>query len=107
MPSLPSHDPANYCYLAVSIIGPIITPFMFFFYSPGAIEEKWDRSYLGLNRAVAILGMSFGALMAVGVIIVAARVLGPQGVRVENYGEAAHMLDPLFSRWGSACTLPR
>ncbi len=100
VPKLPGDHQANYCYLAVSIIGSIITPFMFFFYSSGAIEEKWNRSYLGVNRAIAILGMSFGALMAIGAIIVAARVLGPQGVRVENYGEAAHLLDPLFGRWG-------
>jgi Mn2+/Fe2+ NRAMP family transporter len=102
VPRLPSHDEANYYYLAVSIIGSIITPFMFIFYSSGAIEEKWNRSYLGVNRAVAILGMSFGALMAVGVIIVAAGVLAPQGVRVENYAEAAHMLDPQLGRWGIA-----
>jgi NRAMP (natural resistance-associated macrophage protein)-like metal ion transporter len=31
VPPLPSHDPANYWYIAVSIIGSIITPFMFFF----------------------------------------------------------------------------
>jgi Mn2+/Fe2+ NRAMP family transporter len=100
LPRLPAHDPANYAYLAVSIIGSIITPFMFFFYSSGAIEEKWNRGYLGVNRAVATLGMSFGALIAMGVIVVAARVLGPQGVRVEKYSEAAHMLDPFFPRWG-------
>jgi Mn2+/Fe2+ NRAMP family transporter len=100
VPGWPSHGVANYFYLAVSMIGSIITPFMFFFYSSGAIEERWNRGYLGVNRAVAILGMGFGAAMAVGVIIVAGAVLGPQGVRVENYGEASHMLDPLLPGWG-------
>jgi Mn2+/Fe2+ NRAMP family transporter len=100
VPSLPSHDPANYWFLSVSIIGAIITPFMFFFYSSGAIEEKWNKGYIGVNRAVAAIGMSFGAVIAAGVVVVAAMVLGPRGVRVENYHEAASMLDPAWGKWG-------
>jgi Mn2+/Fe2+ NRAMP family transporter len=100
LPSLPSHHQTNYLYLVVSIVGSIITPFMFFFYSSGAIEEKWNERYLGINRAVAILGMGFGASIAMAIIVVAARVLGPQGIRVDEYGQAARMLDLVFHRWG-------
>jgi Mn2+/Fe2+ NRAMP family transporter len=100
VPTLPSHDTANYFFLAVSIIGSIITPFMFFFYSSGAIEEKWNRGYLAVNRAVAILGMGFGACVAVAIIVVAAGVLKPQGIRVDDYGQAARMLDPVLHSAG-------
>src|SRR5437868_5972365 len=84
LPHLPTHDAGNYWFLSVSMIGAIITPFMFFFYSSGAIEEKWNRSYLGVNRAVAVLGMVFGAVIAIAVIVVSGAVLAPSGVRVET-----------------------
>jgi Mn2+/Fe2+ NRAMP family transporter len=100
-PSIPSHDPANYWYIAVGVIGSIIMPYMLFFYSSGALEEKWNRSYLGVNRAVAVLGMSFGAVISMGIIVVAAGVLGPKGIRVEHYPEAAGMLVPLIGKWGA------
>jgi Mn2+/Fe2+ NRAMP family transporter len=102
VPALPKGQSAEYAYLAVSIIGAIMTPAMFFFYSAGAIEEKWDKSYLGVNRAIAVLGMSFGATIALAVIAVAAVVLRPHGIRVESYAEAMNVLDPVFSRWGPA-----
>ena len=102
VPQMPSHETTHYFYLAVSIIGSIITPFMFIFYSSGAIEEEWDQSYLGVNRWVAVLGMGFGSVIALGIIVTAARVLGTHGVRVEDYSEAAGMLNPVFGRWGLA-----
>src|SRR3954462_6920034 len=48
--------------------------------------ELWDKSYRGVNRIIAFLGMSFGAVMALAVIAVAATVLRPHGIRVESYG---------------------
>ena len=102
LPALPKDQSAEYAFLAVSIIGAIITPFMFFFYSAGAIEEKWDKDYLGVNRIVAVLGMSFGAVIALAVIAVAATVLRPHGIRVESYAEAMHVLSPVFQHWGPA-----
>jgi len=102
IPALPHGQSAEYLFLGVSIIGSIITPFMFFFYSSGAIEEKWKKDYLGVNRMVAVLGMSFGAVIAVGVIAVSAAVLRPQGIRVESYAEAANVLAPVFRGWGFA-----
>jgi Mn2+/Fe2+ NRAMP family transporter len=102
VPALPKGQSVEYAFLAVSIIGAIITPAMFFFYSAGAIEEKWDKSYLGVNRLVAVLGMSFGAVIALAVIAIAATVLRPQGLRVESYAEAMNVPDPVFPRWGPA-----
>src|SRR3954469_12100531 len=51
VPSLPDHDKARYWFIAVSILGASISPYLFLFYSSGAIEDKWDKSYLGANRA--------------------------------------------------------
>jgi Mn2+/Fe2+ NRAMP family transporter len=95
-------DPAHYSFLAVSIIGASVSPYLFYFYSSGAIEEKWDVTYLGANRAVAAIGMGFGGGLSVAVLVVAALVLAPRGVKVDNY----HQLPLLLSvTWGKAGVL--
>ena len=104
LPAWPEGQSAQYGFLAVSIIGAIIMPSMLFFYSSGAIEEQWDRGYLGVNRAVAALGMGFGAAIALAIMAVSAAILRPKGIRVESYPEASRMLEPIFGRWGLRCS---
>jgi Mn2+/Fe2+ NRAMP family transporter len=100
VPSLPSDERAHYLFLAVSIIGATIAPYLFLFYSAGAIEDKWDKSYLMPNRVIATGGMLFGAMISMAVLVVSALTLKPQGIRVEGYEQAALMLVPAFGRWG-------
>lgn len=100
LPSLPQQDTAHYLFVAVSILGALISPYLFYFYSSGAVEDKWDESYLGVNRAVAGLGMGFGSMVSIGVLIVAAQVLHPRGIAVDSYEQAALMLTQSFGYWG-------
>src|SRR5215203_2569682 len=65
LPSLPSREPVQYWLLAVSIIGSVLEPFLLNFYASGAVEEKWTVKYLPINRAIAVLGMSFGAAISI------------------------------------------
>lgn len=100
LPTLPSQDPANYFFIAVSILGALISPYLFYFYSSGAVEDKWDEEHIGVNRAVASLGMGFGSIVSLGVLIVAAQVLQPRGIQVDSYEQAALMLTQPFGYWG-------
>jgi Mn2+/Fe2+ NRAMP family transporter len=100
VPSLPSQERTHYLFLAVSIVGATIAPYLFLFYSSGAVEDKWDKSYLVPNRFIALLGMAFGSAIAMAVIVVAGLTLEPHGIRVEQYEQAALMLLPAFGRWG-------
>src|SRR4030095_609321 len=100
VPSLPIHDKANYWYTAVSIVGANISPFLLFFYSSGAIEEKWDESHVTVNTFVSVIGMTFGATIAAGILIVSARVLQPANIRVDDYHQAALMMTPVWGWWG-------
>jgi Mn2+/Fe2+ NRAMP family transporter len=100
MPSLPHTDTAHYLYIAVAILGALIHPTIFYFYSSGAVEKQWDEEYIGINRAIASLGMGFGSIVSLGVMIVAALVLHPKGIRVDNYEQAALMLTQPFGYWG-------
>jgi Mn2+/Fe2+ NRAMP family transporter len=100
IPSLPSDDKAHYWFLCVSILGASITPYLMYFYSSGAVEDKWDQSYLGVNKIIAFAGMAFGGLLAIAVVIVAARVLHPQHVDIEKFDQMANMMLVPFPKWG-------
>jgi Mn2+/Fe2+ NRAMP family transporter len=100
VPHLPSDDPAKYAYLAVGMLGATISPYMVSFYSSGAIEEKWKSSDLPMNTATSALGMSFGAMVGMSVVVVAALTLAPRGIVVDTYQQGAVALSQPFGRWG-------
>jgi Mn2+/Fe2+ NRAMP family transporter len=100
VPSLPADNKSNYWFICVSILGASITPYLMYFYSSGAVEDKWDKSYLTINKIVSFLGMAFGGLLAISVLIVAAKVVHPLGVKIEKFDQMADMMLVPFPRWG-------
>ncbi len=100
LPAWPDHEPARYWFVAVSILGASVTPYLFYFYSSGAVEDGWDEGHIGTNRLVATLGMSFGGTLSLAVLVVAALVFHPAGLQVDRYEQAALMLVPAFGYWG-------
>ncbi len=100
LPTLPRSNTAHYLYIAVGILGASIGPHLFYFYSSAAVEDQWDEKNIGANRAIASLGMGFGSMVSVGVLIVAAMVLHPKGIQVDSYEQAALMLTQPFGYWG-------
>ena len=100
LPSSPRQDVAHYWYIAVGIVGSTISPYMFHFYGSGAIEDEWDEDSLGANRVSAGLGMSFGAVMSLAVLVCAALVLAPRSIEVARYEQVALILIPALGRWG-------
>jgi Mn2+/Fe2+ NRAMP family transporter len=99
IPSLPGHDPARYAFLAVSILGATISPYLLNFYASGAVEEKLTEGELWVNRTTAYIGMCFGGVVSMGVLVTSAMVLGPLRIVVDSYDQAALMLVPVFDRW--------
>jgi len=91
---------AHYAYMAVAILGATISPYLLTFYSSGGVEEKWKPKDLMANRIVAAVGTAFGSFVAMAVLIVAALVLAPRGVKAETYQEAAFILTIPFPKWG-------
>jgi Mn2+/Fe2+ NRAMP family transporter len=100
LPSLPEMQPVHYWFIAVSILGAAISPYLFYFYSAGAIEDHWDQDDIGVNRAVATVGMSFGGVLAGSVLVVAAMVLQPHGIEPERYEQLALLLTTPLGLWG-------
>jgi manganese transport protein len=84
------HSSATYYYFAVGLIAAALMPYEVYFYSSGAVEERWKApGDLGVNRANAILGFGLGALLSMSLIMTAAQVFhGPQ-VQPELLGTTA------------------
>ena len=68
---------AEYLYLVAAMLGATISPYLLYFYSSGAREERWTQRSLVLNNVTAVLGMSFGAMGSLALIVLAAIVLQP------------------------------
>jgi Mn2+/Fe2+ NRAMP family transporter len=98
-PSLPHHDVTRYAFLVVSIVGATVSPYLLNFYASGAIEEKWTQQDLWINRLTAWGGMGFGSAVAMGCLVTAAIVFGPQHLKVDTYEQAAQMFVPVYGRW--------
>lgn len=86
-PPVPAGQGAMYLYLVAAILGATISPYLLFFYSAGAREEHWTRKSLGVNRATAIVGMSFGSLGSISLVVLGAIVLQPLNMSANTLGE--------------------
>ena len=94
IPHRSSDDPTKYAYFAVSILGATISPYMISFYSSGVIEEKWKTSDLAANRISAGLGMTFGSMIGMSVVVVAALTLAPRGIARPHISAGGGRLEP-------------
>ncbi len=102
VPHLPTHDGARYAFIAVSILGATISPYLISFYGSGAIEEKWGIRDLPVNRLTAGAGMGFGAVMAMAVLVLGAQVFAPHGIQPDRYLQTGTLLSGAFPRFGFA-----
>jgi len=102
VPSLSQHHHERYAFLAVSILGATVSPYLLNFYSSGTVEEKLTKKNLWVNTTTAYVGTAFGSLVSMGVLITSAMVLGPRHIQVDSYEQAALMFVPTFGRWAIA-----
>jgi Mn2+/Fe2+ NRAMP family transporter len=89
-PSVPSGEGRpTYFYYAIALFGAAMTPYEVFFFSSGAVEEKWTKSDLVLNRANVYLGFPLGGILSLALMAGAALVFHPLGVGVDNLSQVA------------------
>ena len=86
VPHVASHDRALYAYFVVGLIGAATVPYEVYFYSSGAVEERWTAKDLGVNKANAIIGYSLGGLLSFALMIMAATLFFPLGITPESLG---------------------
>jgi Mn2+/Fe2+ NRAMP family transporter len=100
LPHAPKQEAARYWFLVVSILGASISPYLYMFYSAGAVEEHWDASYLTINRITAGIGNVFGGGLSLAVLVCAALVFFPRHVQFERYEQIGTLLAQPLGHWG-------
>jgi Mn2+/Fe2+ NRAMP family transporter len=81
--------PFTYAYYGIALLGAAMTPYEVFFFSSGAVEEKWDRTYLNVNRANVFIGFPLGGLLSLGIMTSATLTFAPAGIEVDTLPQVA------------------
>jgi Mn2+/Fe2+ NRAMP family transporter len=100
LPSIGGGSPIEYFYIAASILGAIISPYLLSFYSAGGEEEGWTRRMVRSNRVISVVGMGFGSVSSIAIILVSAVALKPMGIQVAQLQTVALGLIKAFGIWG-------
>ena len=100
VPSRPTANHLRYWYLVVSILGASISPYLYLFYSAGAVEDGWKADYLGVNRTTAGLGNGCFGTLAIAVLVTAALVFAPAHVHVERFEQLGSLFVSPLGRAG-------
>jgi manganese transport protein len=89
VPKAEADNLAVYGYYVVGLIGAAMVPYEVYFYSSGAVEERWRPKDLGVNRANALVGYTFGGILSFALMISAGALLLPEGINPEHLGSVA------------------
>jgi manganese transport protein len=89
VPHMNTESPLLYAYFAVGLLGAAMTPYEVYFYSSGAVEERWGPKDLGLNKANAIIGYGLGGFLSLTLMIVGGALFLGKGVEPEFLGSIA------------------
>jgi manganese transport protein len=105
-PGVPgSEGVPTYWYYAISLFGAAMTPYEVFFFSSGAVEEKWSVKDLSTSRLNVFVGFPLGGLLSLSIAACAALVLLPAGIEVANLGQVALPVSQALGRLGLAIVL--
>ncbi len=100
-PEIKQGELADYLYLVAATLGATISPYLLYFYSSGAREEGWSGSSLLLNRVTALLGMGFGSVGSIAILLLGAIVLQPLHMQATSLGEIGLAMAQPFGSVGA------
>ena len=105
-PHVPSQEtPFTYAYYGIALFGAAMTPYEVFFFSSGAVEERWGRSDLNVNRANVFVGFPLGGVLSLALMAGAHLVLAPRGISVDSLSQVALPTAFVVGKLGLACLL--
>ena len=91
---------ATYWYYAIALFGAAMTPYEVFFFSSGAVEEKWTVKDLGTSRLNVLVGFPLGGVLSIAIAACAAVVLLPGQIEVTSLSQTTM---PVLGRRRPAC----
>jgi manganese transport protein len=86
VPHMDTGSPLLYAYFAVGLLGAAMTPYEVYFYSSGAIEERWGPKDLSLNKVNAMIGYGLGGFLSFALMIVGGALFLGKGIEPEFLG---------------------
>ena len=86
VPHMDTESPLLYAYFAVGLLGAAMTPYEVYFYSSGAIEERWGPKDLSLNKVNAMIGYGLGGFLSFALMIVGGALFLGKGIEPEFLG---------------------
>jgi manganese transport protein len=104
-PSLPTHDHVLYWTAALSIVGSVMSPYEWYFYSSGGREEGWSLQDLMVNRCTVILGWALGSVLAFGLMIGSAVFFYPLSISPAHLSQTGLIAIAAFGKIGLALFL--
>jgi Mn2+/Fe2+ NRAMP family transporter len=95
----------TYWFFAVALFASAMTPYEVFFFSSGAVEERWTPQDLAISRANVFLGFPLGGLLAFGFMISAGLVFHPEQLTVDTINQAVLPAALAFGKVGLALAI--
>jgi manganese transport protein len=105
-PHVPAHEtPYTYAYYGIALFGAAMTPYEVFFFSSGAVEERWSARDLNINRANVYIGFPLGGLLSLALMASAHLVLAPRHISVDTLSQVAMPAAFVLGKLGLAAVL--
>jgi manganese transport protein len=71
------------------VLGTAMSPYEVYFYSSGAVEDRWGLKDLSLNKVTSIIGYALGGFLSIALMIVAGVLFLPRGISPQFLGTPA------------------
>jgi Mn2+/Fe2+ NRAMP family transporter len=95
----------TYWYYAIALFGAAMTPYEVFFFSSGAVEEKWTRKDLVEAKMNVFLGFPLGGTLSLSIMTCGALVMLPRGIEVSTLGQVGLPVAVALGKVGIAFAL--
>jgi Mn2+/Fe2+ NRAMP family transporter len=82
-------DWGTYWFFAVALFASALTPYEVFFFSSGAVEERWSSRDLITSRVNVFVGFPLGGLLAFALMLTSAVVFPPLSASVDHLSQVA------------------
>jgi len=96
---------ATYGFFGVALFAAAMTPYEVFFFSSGAVEERWTAKDLITERVNVFVGFPLGGLLSLGVMGCAAVVFLPGGAGVDTIAQTALPVPMALGKLGLAVVI--
>jgi Mn2+/Fe2+ NRAMP family transporter len=101
----PGEGHPTYFYWAIALFGAAMTPYEVFFFSSGAVEDRWTRRDLILNKANVFIGFPLGGVLSLSLMGLTTTLFHPAGITVGTLSQAALPVSVALGRVGLALVI--